>query len=127
MGSIATANLMVEGIGGLGEVLSFTFSQLPGEHARASIQAVEADRVKERGLGEQWIRGLARGQSRPFFCGRLQKLWEEDKKGFHQVILELASGTILMDQKKKSHYYKEVTMSYRKLLEQVARQGEYLP
>ena len=123
MGSITTAQLRVEGIEGIYSVLSFSFRQFPGEHARAELIAeAKAGRVKERDLSRRWIRVLAEGETKPLFCGRVQSLEEEMDGGYTQVTLRLVSGSILLDQKKENHSYQDCAMSYGALLTQVAEE-----
>ena len=127
MGSITTADLRVEGIEGLGPVLSFTLSQLPGEHACVSLEAVRQKSGslarEERELYNRWIRVWAKGERLPLFSGRVVKLWEKEEKGYGQVRLQLVSGSILLDQQKESHSYQDRQMSYGQLLSQVAQEG----
>ncbi len=76
MGSITLAELKVEGIEGLQEILSFGLRQYPGEHAYATLQAVaQPERVKEPDLAGRWIQ-VWTGENTPLFCGRLQSLEE---------------------------------------------------
>lgn len=124
MGSIATAELRVEGLEGIGEVLFFCFSLLPGNHAYGTLKAIgAAEGIEKKALSQSWIRVWVKGEKAPLFCGRVKRLEQQWVKDYHELTLELVSGTILLDQKKKSHSYQDITMSYGKLLEQVAEQG----
>ena len=124
MGRITTASLRVEGMEGLREVLSFGFHQFPGEHAYGKVEAVAREgRVKEQGLWASWIRVVSDQLSHPLFCGKLQGIEEKQVNGYTQVTLKLVSGSILLDQRKESHSYQDVEMSYGRLLKEAADKG----
>lgn len=127
MGSITTASLKVEGIEGISQVLSFRLSQFPGEHATASLEAVMSREKKgwekEGELHNRWVRVLAEGEKKPLFSGRVEQMKGKEERGYHQVSLELVSGTVLLDQKKESHSYQDAAMSYGSLFQQVAEQA----
>lgn len=124
MGKMVTAQLKAEGIEGIGPLLSFTFSQLPGEHARAELKAeAGAGGIKEQELSRQWIRVVAGEGEKPLFCGRVESLKEQREGGYSQITLRLVSGSVLLDQKKESHSYQDISMSYGALVTQVAEEG----
>ena len=74
-------------------------------------------------LAQRWIRVLVGEAADPLFCGRLRWIEQQQVKGNHRLTLELVSGTSLLDQKRKSHSYQDIAMSYGKLLDQAARQA----
>lgn len=124
MGSIATGELKLEGLEGVMRILSFSFWQEPGKHATARLEALaEEGLAEEPGLSQRWIRVLVGEAADPLFCGRLRWIEQQQVKGNHRLTLELVSGTSLLDQKRKSHSYQDIAMSYGKLLDQAARQA----
>lgn len=124
MGSIATGELKLEGLEGVMRILSFSFWQEPGKHATARLEALaEEGLAEEPGLSQRWIRVLVGEAADPLFCGRLRWIEQQQVKGDHRLTLELVSGTSLLDQKRKSHSYQDIAMSYGKLLDQAARQA----
>ena len=74
-------------------------------------------------LAQRWIRVLVGEAADPLFCGRLRWIEQQQVEGNHRLTLELVSGTSLLDQKRKSHSYQDIAMSYGKLLDQAARQA----
>ena len=124
MGSIATGELKLEGLEGVMRILSFSFWKEPGKHATARLEALaEEGLAEEPGLSQRWIRVLVGEAADPLFCGRLRWIEQQQVKGNHRLTLELVSGTSLLDQKRKSHSYQDIAMSYGKLLDQAARQA----
>lgn len=121
MGSIKAADLMVEGIGGIGEIFCFALEERPGEHghAEAAGRALHGA-VCGEALQGRTVSVREKAGRRVLFSGIVEAVHGCEENGYHTVRLELYSGSRRLDLEKKSGSWQDTSMSYGRLVGQAA-------
>lgn len=124
MKEIPTGTLYIKGGFGIERILDVTMREYPGEHSFAEIKGTAG--IGENGhwgfegvIANESVELYVQGEEMPLYIGIIQEAELEEENGLHLIKLHIASGSILLDLKKKSRSYQDAGQSYGQVIDKV--------
>lgn len=121
MPGITTGELRLTGGFGIRQILGFSMREYPGEHARAELTGrVEVQEgAMPQLLGQiknSRVELHAAGEKRAVYSGVVQGAESLEENGYRLLRLELWSGSVLMDLKRKKRTFQDPSMTYGQII-----------
>lgn len=116
------SQLKLEGIS-VKEIMDCHIHQKLGEHGTLTLTAIVEKDEFEEVTNLQPLRFYARGeQEETLFCGVITEIFQEEYAGLLRLSLVAKSYSYLMDIKKKSRTFQDVSMTYGGLLKKIVNE-----
>lgn len=130
MKAITYDRIQVEGGLGIQELHEFSMSIRPNQHAKAKVKGT----VQKETCLREWQNSLethvvkiylldenGKCSGQPFFSGYMKDVTLNSEDGYHEIELEIWSGTIALDRERKCASYQDVSQSYSMVLKKAIK------